>query len=215
MCVLVGTSGCGGSTTKASHAPHDNAVASNARTRVVYVRPTTKIGSLKPGYTIDKRLSGGRCPESSRFVSGIAYECTVENGIYGPCWPIGKASKTRKVFCIIRKPWEHRGTEINLSQVLRVLPPTEQSKQRVLWGVELTSGQRCYPLEGALSQYHGATVDFACAGTSARLLGTPSNMQPQWTIPEVLLHSTRYSYSYSSAPLGRIAVAWYGEGAST
>jgi hypothetical protein len=61
----------------------------------------------------------------------------------------------------------------------------------------------------------GVPIDFGCERTDLELVGAPNEEQAPWTIRKVLLHSTSDSYSYSAGPLGRIAIAWYGEGATT
>jgi hypothetical protein len=179
----------------------------------VDVRPTTKRGSLKRGYTVSARLNGGPCLPSVDVVGGT-YECSVGNKGYGSCWPLGDAAKARKAFCI-NMPWEHSGTEIALQQKLRPLLPVKPS-ERMIWAVELTSGQRCSPLHGALSLFGGLPIDFSCAQWDLELLGKPDKAQAVWTIREAVAHFHKDApVSDSPGPLGRIAVAWYGVGTAT
>jgi hypothetical protein len=214
VAMVVGGSGCAGGGSRAERA---KALANSARTRFVYVRPTTKRGSLKPGYTVSARISDGLCLLPGGVVGGVAYTCTgtAGYGIYGPCWPIGEAAKTREVFCV-GNPWEHSGTEIGLQERLKVerakpvVPPDKAS----IWGVELTSGQRCEHLHGAVSVFRRVPVDFACEGTD--LVGAPDRAQALWTIREVVVHRKKEApASLAAGPLGRIAVVWYGLGAAT
>jgi len=178
----------------------------------VYVRPTTKRGSLKPGYTVSARLNGGPCLPSVDVVGGT-YACVGGEGD-GSCWPLGQATKAREVFCL-KMPWEHSGTEIALRQRLRPLLPVKPS-QSMIWAVELTSGQRCSPLHGALSLFGGVPIDFSCIPPDLDLLGKPDKTQARWTIQEAVAHFHKAaSVSDSAGPLGRIAVAWYGLGAAT
>lgn len=216
MAVVVGGSGCGGGAATKSHAEGAKALTTNARTRIVYVRPTTKIGSLEPGYTVRARLNGGLCLGPSKLVRGGAYSCTVGNRGFGPCWPLGKAATTAEVFCV-EIPWKRSGIELALRARRKVEPaPAEPSAQRVIWAVELTSGQRCYVLEGALSVFRGVPVDFSCVRTNIELLGAPDKAQAVWTIREAVAHPNKEApESYSAGPLGRIAVVWYGLGAAT
>jgi hypothetical protein len=179
----------------------------------VYVRPTTKRGSLKHGYTVSARLDGGPCLPSVDVVGGT-YECSVGSQGYGSCWPLGDAANTRKAFCI-NMPWEHSGTEIALQQKLRPLLALKPS-ERMIWAVELTSGPLCSPLHGALSLFAGVPIDFSCPQSDLELLGKPDKAQAVWTIREVVAHRHKEApLSDSAGPLGRIAVAWYGLGAAT
>lgn len=183
-------------------------------TRIVYVRPTTKSWSLRPGYTVSARVIGD-CGRASPFVSGLAYRCSVGNLGHGVCWPIGETGNVREAFCM-EVPWDHRGTGIRVRKRLNVEPgPREPSERRTIWGVELTSGQRCVHLEGALSSFRGATTDFGC-GAGLKLLGAPDKKQAVWTIREVYFHhGTRFSYYFTTGPIGHIFTAWYGLGAAT
>ncbi len=215
--MVVGGTGCGGTTKR--HADEAKALASGARTRFVYVRPTTKRGSLKPGYAVSARLSGGLCLSPATAMGGVAYECTVDsNGIYGPCWPIGKAAKTREVFCV-GTPWQHSGTEIGLRERLKLgsAKPVVPVDKATIWGVELTSGQRCeHLLRGGLSVFRGVPIDYGCEDSDLELLGAPDRAQALWTIREVVAHSkSKVIVSHTAGPLGRIAVAWYAVGAPT
>lgn len=180
----------------------------------MYVRPTTKRGSLKPAYIVSVRLSGGVCREHSEIVSGEAYECSIGQGGHGTCWPIGKPSASAEVFCV-RMPWEYSGVEIGLQKPLEP-SATLQSRQSVIWGVELTSGQRCFSVPHSLGTFHGEGVYFLCGSTGFELLGEPNKAQPVWTMREVVAHFHKdAAASHSVGPLGRIAVAWYGVGAAS
>jgi len=185
-----------------------------SETHIGYVRPTTKTGSLKPGYVVAERLAAGLCDEDSVFASGVAYSCTVgEEGI-GPCWPIGEAAKTKEVFCL-NKPWEHSGTEISLRRSPRYVLPVKPS-ERAIWGVELTTGQRCDALRGAVGMFDRVPIDFACGRSGVELLGQPDMSQAVWTIREVLAHREKNGFlSHMPGPTGHVAVTWYGVGART
>jgi len=221
MAVALGGSGCGATH---NHGEEVKAPVTSARTRVVYVRPTTKSGLLKPGYIISQRLDGGVCSEGSWVVSGVAYECGVDEGAYlaRSCWPIGKATKTGEVFAEVfcagmGMLWTHSGVEIRLQKAQKVSPlPMKPAEQRLAWGVELTSGQRCIHLRGMADVFRGETVWFVCTGSDIGLLGEPDRTRPVWTIREVVFHPKKdASASPSAGPLARITVAWYGEGAAT
>jgi hypothetical protein len=217
MIVVVGVSGCGRVTK--SHVDKVHAVAAGARTQVVYVRPTTNGGSLKPGYAVSKRLTSGQCMGPSVFVTGVAYDCGVGTSGYRQCWPIGvsKSGQTfGEVFCL-RNPWEDSGVEIRLQERMTAKPPPGgPSEERLVWGVQLAGGQRCVRLEHMPGVFRGATIDFACTGTNLYLLAAPDDAQAAWTIGEAVDHPEKQGpASLSAGPLGRIATAWYGEGAST
>jgi hypothetical protein len=213
--MAIGGSGCGGSESS-SRSTRPAATSHGEGTRVVYVRPTTRSGSLKPRYRVSARLSDGLCIGSSVFVTGVAYSCRVRTSGYHQCWPLRGGAGAGEVFCV-GKPWEHSGIEIGLQE--RLQPSVAESsthRRRGTWGVELTTGQRCVHLNGALGAFHGVTVEFDCTGTNLYLLGTPDQAQAFWTIREVVNHPEKEgAASASPGSLGRIAVAWYGEGAST
>jgi hypothetical protein len=203
IAIMVGGSGCGGggSTSTRGGSTRSASTSRANGTRVVYVRPTTKRGSLKPGYALSERLNGGPCLPSVDVVGGT-YECSVGNKEYGPCWSLGDAANTREVFCL-HMPWEHRGVEIQLQ-----LKPSE----RMIWDLELTTGQRCSPLHGAVGMYSGVPIDFSCAQSDLELLGQPNKAPVLWTIQEVVAHTHKEAaLSHEAGPLGRIAVAWYGD----
>lgn len=225
-------SGCGGGRTASSSkrtgtagTPHTPSTSGPTRTastghakgtHVVYVRPTTKRGSLKPEYAVSRRVTGGDCGEHAELASGTVYECAARRGGYGMCWPLGGASQTRLVFCM-RMPWQHSGVEIELQKSLGH-PPASTVEQPIIWGLELTSGQRCYHTQGATSAVGGVPIRFACGGPRAEgpvLPGQPRTAQAVWTIPEVYFRGRRFRYHATYGPVGRIAVAWYPEGASS
>ena len=228
--MALGGAGCGGggsaSSSTRTAASVTSPVASSSRstepadashtegTRIAYVRPTTKSGSLRPGYTVSAHLSGGVCREHAEVVRGEAYECSVGYEGHGPCWPIGKGAATAEVLCV-ELPWEHRCVEIRLQKGPHP-PPRSPAERPVIWGLELESGQRCYDTRGAVSAVGGVPIRFACGATGLQLLGTPDEAEPLWTIREVVVQRKEHARpTLSAGRLERVAVAWYGVGAAT
>jgi hypothetical protein len=207
---LVSVSGCGGTDSK-SHSKVTTVVSGGARTRIVIVRPTSKAGTLESGYTIESRLRG-ECEGGARYASGAVYACATDNRGHEPCWPLGGGHETGQVFCL-EVPWRRDGTEITLRKrwEVRLYRPEPHR----IWRAELTTGQRCQPLHGAVSQYDGLPRRFVCGSGGLVLIGEPDETHEPWTIREVIEHPVKGGMpTFSEGPLGRFAVIWYAVGAA-
>lgn len=180
-------------------------------TQIVNVRPTTTTGRLRSGYTSASRLHG-ECLGGSRNASGAVYDCGAGGREHEPCWPLGAGHETEGVFCL-EVPWRRSGTEIALTKrwEVRLYPP---EPHRLVWRVELTTGQRCQPAQAA-NEYHGIPFRFLCSTGHVSLIGEPDEKREPWTIREVIAHPEKGgTASFSEGPLGRLAVVWYAIGAS-
>jgi hypothetical protein len=210
---FVAASGCGGSsrstaTARAGASGAESTSATTRRTRVVYVRPTTRQGALRPGYKVSGRRAEGRCTGSEAATNG--FRCSARSGLYPWCWPLGRVTTARAVVCA-DTPWERTVTKITLSERLRP-NPRERAEPAVLWGVQLTTGQRCVTVPGKGEEFNGAIIRFGCAGAPAdlELLGEPAKTRAPWQIREIHVYSTKESRPrYMHGPIGLLAVAWY------
>jgi hypothetical protein len=210
IALAVGVSGCGGTHSK-SRGKVAAVASGGARTRIVIVRPTSKAGTLEAGYTIKSRLRG-ECEGGARYASGAVYVCGTDKRGYEPCWPLGAGHETGEVFCL-KVPWRRSGTEIALRKrwEVRLYPPEPHR----IWRAELTTGQRCQPLHGAVSEYDGVPWRFVCGASGPLLIGEPDEWHEPWTIREVVEHPVKGGApTLSEGPLGRFAVVWYAVGAS-
>lgn len=184
-----------------------------AGTRVLYVRPTTADGELKPDYRVTKTSTGAECPQTgSLLMGGDVYACHVGSGRYDPCWPGGALGAARQVYCMF-VPWSREVTE------LRVTAPPHPLSGRSspgpsLWGLELSDGMRCRALLGTSGKFHGTFVTFGClhGNPYPYLLGAPTKTNGAWRIRIAYWHQgdggTEGHYTYG--PLAKILVAWYG-----
>jgi hypothetical protein len=210
---FVAAAGCGGSgSSTATARPGASVVESTAattrRTRVVYARPTTRQGALRPGYNVSDRRAEGRCTGSEAATNG--FRCSSGGGLYAWCWPLGHVTTAREVVCT-GAPWEHTVTKITLSERLRP-NPLERSEPAVLWGVQLTTGQRCVAVPGKGEEFNGAIIRFGCDGarSNLELLGRPDKTRAPWKIREIHVYSQKESRPrYIQGPIGLISVAWY------
>jgi hypothetical protein len=179
----------------------------------MYVRPTSKAGALNPGYTVGKRVNDGECEGGARYASGAVYVCAADKEGHEPCWPLGGGHETGEVFCL-EVPWRRDGTEITLRKPWEVRLYRREPHR--IWRAELTTGQRCQPLHGAVSEYHGVPWRFVCGAGGPLLIGEPDETREPWTIREVIEHRVKGGVpTFTEGPLGRFAVIWYAVGAST
>jgi hypothetical protein len=213
LAAVLFASGCGGAegsstgTTGAATVRHST---TSGRTQVLNLRPTTRQGSLKPGYRVSERVaqSEGECTGTAG-VGG--FRCETGHGLHPWCWPLGGASTAVAVVCL-GMPWKHAVAELKLAE--RLTPsPNERGEHAALWAVKLTTGQHCQALRGAAEYLNGVPVRFSCGGAplELELLGNPSIGSGYWQIREAYLHPGKNgSFPYRTVgPTGKIAVAWY------
>jgi hypothetical protein len=178
-----------------------SASASAAPTRTVKLSPVTASDTLKPGYKVVATHYGGTCEPGSDIMAGV-YRCFSGNGVYDPCW----AELMTRVGCLF-EPWSHSVVRIQTTAALEFSPPG----RFYIWGVQLTTGQRCVAAQGAHDRFHQHIVNYYCGNRlQLVLLDQPNEHRSQWTIREAYLHHHGYSYHYTYGPVATIAVAWYG-----
>jgi hypothetical protein len=206
-------SGCGGgkaTTTPPAHVAQA-AINYHRATTIVYFRPTTKTGLLRRGFSISKTVTSGSC-NASGYVTG-AYRCAgQENGIYDPCWPLGKLAGTHRVFCPL-EPWSKSGVELILATPIEPYTSPPSPMPEPPWAVKLITGPLCTKMVGAVSTFNGIPVRYSCRGQV--LLGLPDRRRPLWTA-QVMLPTiiTRPSYRIKLryGAITPIVEAWYGIG---
>ena len=173
--------------------------ASAAPTRMIKLSPLTASDTVKPGYTVGETHYGGKCIPGSDVMEGV-YRCFAGNGVYDPCW----AETNTRVGCL-PNPWSHRVVRINITSALEVSP----AGRFYIWGVQLSSGQKCVAAQGAHDSFHHHVVNFACGHSyQLVLLDHPNEHKSPWTIQTAVYHRQGSHYSY--AGVARITTAWYG-----
>jgi hypothetical protein len=168
-------------------------------TRTVKISPVTASHTLKPGYTVGETHYGGKCEAGSDVMSGV-YRCFAQHGVYDPCW----AETDTRVGCL-PNPWSHRVVRINVNTALEVSP----GGPLYVWGVRLSTGQRCVAAQGAHDSFGKHVVNFGCGpGYKLVLLDNPDKRRSPWTIREAVYDHKGNHYNY--AGVARITTAWYG-----
>jgi hypothetical protein len=176
-----------------------SASATAAPTRIVKISPVTSSDILKPGYTIGETHYGGTCHWGSDVMEGV-YRCFAGNGVYDPCW----AETNTRVGCL-PNPWSHRVVRINVNAALEASP----FGRFYVWGVQLSTGQKCVAAQGAHDSFQHHIVNFACGHSyQLVLLDHPNERKSPWTIRTAVYHRQGNHYSY--AGVARITMAWYG-----
>jgi len=171
------------------------------RTRVVEVSPTTSAGTLRAGYTVVQSRHGASCEAGSDVISGV-YRCFSGNDILDPCWAETVPMAASQVVCLL-EPWSHEVTRLYLSSAPEASPPG----RLYVWGVQLTTGQRCLAAQGTHALIHGQVVNYYCGpGYSHVLVGEPDRSRPVWRIREARLERSGDKLGSFVA----IATAWYG-----
>jgi hypothetical protein len=188
--VLALLAGCGGSH-RAPPRP----------TRVVSVSPETAADTLKPGYRVGFHRTGESCEDRSDVLSG-AYRCGGAIGIFDPCW--ADATTTLPAVSCLFAPWSR--------EVFRLVLTTPLGRSAVgpvyVWGMQLSSGQRCIAYQGAHGSFRGHPVNYYCSGGGAlELIGRPDASRPAWRIREV---HTDAKGTRHYGPNATIAIAWFG-----
>jgi hypothetical protein len=199
-------------TTSPAHAVKGavDAVKYHGTTRMVYVRPTTKTGILRRGFSVSKTLTSGSC-NASGYVVG-AYRCLGgKDGIYDPCWPLGRLAGARRVFCP-SEPWSRSGVELILAKSIEpyTLPPSPTPEP---WGVELVTGVLCTKMVGAVNSFDGVPVRYGCR--EEVLLGLPDRHRSLWTAQVMLptiITKPSYHIKLHYGAITPIVEAWYGIG---
>jgi hypothetical protein len=214
--LTLSVSGCGGgkaaTTTPPAHVAQGavNAVKYHGATRMVYVRPTTKTGLLRRGFSVSKTLTGKLC-NASGYVPG-AYRCLGgEDGIYDPCWPVGTLAGANRVFCP-PAPWSRSGLELILAKPIEpyTLPPSPMPEP---WAVKLVTGALCTKMLGAVNYIGGVPLSYGCK--KEVLLGRLDRRRSLWT-GQVMLPTITTKPSYHIklhyGAITPIVEAWYGIG---
>lgn len=175
------------------------AAASATPTRIVKISPVTASDTLKPGYTIVATHYGGTCEAGSDVMAGV-YRCFAGDGVYDPCW----AESNTRVGCL-PTPWSHHIVRINVNTALEVSP----GGPFYVWGVRLSSGQRCVAAQGAHDSFDHHVVNFACDNDyKLVLLDEPNEHRNPWRIREAHYHRNGNRFSYGG--VAKITLAWYG-----
>lgn len=173
--------------------------ASASPTQVVKVSPTTASGALQSGYSIASTVQKAKCEAGSDVLAGV-YRCFAGNFVYDPCWALATAP-TPAVVCLAA-PWATKATQLDLSAPLEASEPGPL----IVWGIKLTTGQRCAALQGAHGSFKGRFVNFAC-NRRLDLLGKPDRAHARWTIRELRLGAHGHE---SYGPVEGIDKVWYG-----
>src|SRR5262249_7002353 len=152
-------------------------------------------------------FSDANCEDSG--YASLTLRCFLHNGVYDPCWVVvGRAVHTYKLRCM-RAPWSRTVDtfEVGLGTVgggPRILGPRGE-----LWGVTLTSGERCLLANGARDDYHGVPINFYCEHSNVALIGDVDHGHAAWTMRAV---RDSGGYHYHPAGIKTIRTGWYPRG---
>jgi hypothetical protein len=210
--LMLSAAGCGGgkaATTPPAHVAR-SAVKYHGTTKIVYVRPTTDTGVLRRGFSVSSTLTGELC-NASGYVPG-AYRCLGgKDGIYDPCWPVGRLAGVSRVFCP-PAPWSRLGLELIL------VKPTEpytfpSSPMPEPWAVKLVTGALCTKMLGAVNYVGGVPLSYSCR--EQVLLGRLDRRRSLWTgqvMLTTIMTKPSYHIKLRYGAITPIVEAWYGIG---
>jgi hypothetical protein len=171
-------------------------------TQVVSVSPETAADTLKPSYNVQFHRAGASCEDRSDVLPGD-YRCGGALGVFDPCW--ADATTTLPAVSCLFQPWSHEVYRLVLTTPLAAPNPVGAV---YVWGMQLTSGQRCLAFQGAHGSFDGEPINYYCPQDSAlSLAGRPDATRAAWRIREV------YTDAQGHERFGRsetIAVAWFG-----
>jgi len=224
--VLASLTGCGqsGPLTGSAAVTQAASVSRVGRTRVIYVRPTTNDGKLKPGFTIIKRARA-TCPQLSVLVPGYScvvggesselciYTCHTEGGFYESCWPGGPERSARVVYCMFM-PWLRHVAALTLEHPLRTISFRSKPAPKLRgdpWGVQLAGGLRCVKSSAKPEELNGIPARYSCEH-NAVLVGKVMKKTEPWRAQEayVNLHARTPQSDLTAGPVVDVSVAWYG-----
>jgi hypothetical protein len=152
------------------------------RTRVEIFDPWTAAGTLSPGISVVRQVSGAGCTMSSAFDRGdqYAWRCAAPGGgFYDPCFaPAGRSGVTR--LACMETPWSG-ATVISLARPLArssrgAAAPSAAGHP---WAMVLANGQRCGLIEGTAPLADGSVLSFGCPGGGATF---PRTATEPWTV---------------------------------
>jgi hypothetical protein len=174
--------------------------ATAARTHVEIFDPWTAAGTLSPGISVVRQVSGAGCTMSSAFDQGnrYAWRCAgTGGGFHDPCFaPPGQSGVTR--LACMSTPWSG-------ATIIRIPRPLARSSRGAAapsaahpWAMALANGQQCGLIEGTAPLVDGSVLNFGCTGGGATFPRTAAEL---WT--------AGYAATGSSS-LARLAVptAW-------
>jgi hypothetical protein len=146
-------------------------------THVAHVRPVSKTGRLRSGYTIDHRRGHAHCVLGSE-ATGTAYRCFAGNEVLDPCW-VQAGSAHSHVICL-GLPWSHNVSRLHVTKGYDNSAMTTPAREP--WGVRLTNGTRCGRVQGASGSVHGRFITYFCQSSKTVLTGEPNRSQQLWRI---------------------------------
>jgi hypothetical protein len=194
--VVLMLAGCGGRS-------HARPVPPTApATKVVSVTPETATDTLKPAYYVGFHRAGVTCEDRSDVLPGD-YRCGGRLGVFDPCW--ADATTTLPAVSCLFEPWSHEVFRLVLNQPLAAPDP---GGAVYVWGMQLSSGQRCLAFQGAHSSFDGQPVNYYCPSDPAlSLVGRPDARQSAWRIRELYTDPQGHQ---RFGPRVAIAIAWFG-----
>jgi hypothetical protein len=182
LAVSACSSGSPGGSPTISHTPSQSP-SSASGTRVVYVRPTLPDHSLKPGYRITNPEHDVTCWQYD--TAGVVRCDPYTNAINYYCWKfIPSKPSTATMACLV-KPWGRDVVAVNLAKgehAPKPEPVTPGLGDAI--GLQLSDGQRCEALYGALNALDDAPTaplnSYSCP--TVDLFGDYKQTKPLWTI---------------------------------
>lgn len=178
--------------------------SASAATRVVYVAPVNASGDQVEGLTVARTVQG-HCGPGSDSVPGPTYRCSFGDFIEDPCW--ADAAVAGSVLCMA-KPWSKMVVRIDVNELEPSTSPVPRSLS-FPWGVELTTGEKCFAFQGAHDSYRGRVVDYGCGAylhSRRVLLRGMRRSRPLWSFDSAWWTGRRYR----PGKRVQVRIAWYG-----
>jgi hypothetical protein len=136
--------------------------------------------TVREGYQVVGNLEGECVGNSHASNRPDAWRCFSPGSVYDPCFhPSGAADL---VGCLAA-PWSKDVVLIELTEPLPI--PPDFTQEEILagppWGVELSSGERCFWAQGGTGRVGGLRINYGC-GERAILVGEANRSPQLWRI---------------------------------
>ncbi|QQG47320.1 MAG: hypothetical protein HY044_04310 [Candidatus Woesebacteria bacterium] len=143
---------------------------------IVKSEPKTELLNFTPTDLPEKKVFGSCWVNSLASSNPKAWRCTVDHGIYDPCFDI----EGIVVVCGVKPGSENKDSFIiNLT---KPLPTNEQNNDWHPWIMELSNGLRCTKITWAADSLDGEYYFYICDKDEAVVLGNIDTSNPLWEV---------------------------------
>lgn len=170
------------------------------------VAPVNANGQPEAGYIITDGGTAESC-EAGSDVAPQAYRCSSGNTVYDPCWLDNADAAQATVLCQ-PDPWDTQAIRLTVATggLPAFLGAPQPIDRQYPWGVRLTDGENCAPVQGSHDNDEGKIVDYSCSSSYRHVLLRPIDQSSAlWTFQSAYYDGT----AYQPGPLEDVTTAWY------